>query len=193
MTHNVEASARSRSGTQIPKPGTIRVIGIGNTLAGDDGLGVRAVQSLGAEADHDAAVEFVDGGTLGLYLLDDIVSSDGVILIDAVRMGERPGTVRVFEGAAMAEFVCSSVPRTAHEVGLADLIHAVNLLDGMPRRSALIGVEPEACTWCGELSDAALGALQDINLACRTILRRWRQTPGSRAPFGVNRPGAGRE
>lgn len=173
MTTN-RASAVSLPATSAPALRPIRVIGIGNTLAGDDGLGVRAVHQLRSGADGDTAVEYVDGGTLGLYLLDDIVSSDGVILIDAVRMGACPGTVRVFEGAALTQFVRSSSPRTAHEVGLADLIHAVNLLDGMPRRSALIGVEPEACTWCGDLSDAARSALLRVEGVCREILRGWR-------------------
>ena len=73
------------------------VIGVGNTLRGDDGVGVRVAQAL---ANHPLpeGVTVLDGGTEGLDLLFHLEEADRVILIDAAEMGQTPGEARVLDG-----------------------------------------------------------------------------------------------
>ncbi len=151
----------------------VRVIGIGNTLAGDDGLGVHAVRYLEASMAQDSGIDFVDGGTLGLYLLDDIVEAPAVILIDALRFQSEPGSVCVFEGDAMDNLIQNPCRRTSHEVGLSDLLAVVRLLDGLPAHRAIIGIEPSRCGWCGDLSKEAAAALPVVAQKIEEVLMRW--------------------
>ena len=83
------------------KPMRVLVMGVGNTLLQDDGIGVHVAESL--RADHrsdpayfDTQLDIIDGGTIGLSLLPDIEDAEAVIIVDASEMGDRPGALRVF-------------------------------------------------------------------------------------------------
>ena len=82
-------------------PLRILVMGIGNTLLRDDGIGVHITESLRAASasatdSRETAFEFIDGGTIGLSLLPEIEDAEAVIVVDASELGDRPGTLRVF-------------------------------------------------------------------------------------------------
>lgn len=105
------------------------VLGIGNLLMGDEGVGVHAARLL--EANPPAAgVTVVDGGTGGFHLLEYLSSYDPVILVDATIDGEPPGSVRVLEPRYASDFPRSL---TAHDIGLRDLIEAAVLTGPLPR------------------------------------------------------------
>ncbi len=108
--------------------GTILILGVGNWLLGDEGVGVHAVQALQAESlpEH---VTLVDGGTGGFHLLSYFEQYDRIIMIDAT-MDERPaGTVSTLQPRFASDF-----PRSlsAHDIGLRDLIEAAALLRPLP-------------------------------------------------------------
>lgn len=105
------------------------VLGIGNLLMGDEGVGVHAVQLLapGALPPH---VTVVDGGTGGFHLLSYFSDYDPIIMIDATMDGRPPGTVSLIEPRYASDF-----PRalTAHDIGLRDLIESAALLGPLPK------------------------------------------------------------
>lgn len=105
------------------------VLGIGNVLMGDEGVGVHVVRRLERE-DLPAHVSLLDGGTGGFQLLADLASHDPVVMIDATMDGQPPGTVSVIEPRYASDF-----PRTltAHDIGLRDLIVSAALLGQLPR------------------------------------------------------------
>jgi hydrogenase maturation protease len=107
---------------------TTLVLGIGNLLMGDEGVGVHAVRALD-EARLGGDVAVVDGGTGGFHLLEYLGSFDPVILVDATMDGQAAGTVRV-----LAPRYASDFPRslTAHDIGLRDLIEAAVLTGRLP-------------------------------------------------------------
>ncbi len=107
----------------------ILILGIGNYLLGDEGVGVHAIRCLEKEA-WPAHVSLVDGGTGSFHLLSFLSDYDTVIMIDATVDGEAPGSVRVLEPRFAADF-----PRalSAHDIGLRDLIESAVLLGALPK------------------------------------------------------------
>lgn len=123
------------------------VIGIGNILLRDEGVGVRVVMELERRValGHLAAppgTRFVDGGTLGLELLPMLADASALVLVDAVNLGGPPGTVSVLRGDAIEGTLAGHV--SPHQVGVADLVAAARLMGVMPRDSSLVGIQPAA-------------------------------------------------
>ena len=107
----------------------ILIMGVGNVLMGDEGVGVHAVRTLEARAWPDG-VALVDGGTGGFHLLSHLGGCDVLVLIDATLDGRPPGTVAVLEPRYASDF-----PRalSAHDIGLKDLVDSAAILGTLPR------------------------------------------------------------
>jgi hydrogenase maturation protease len=129
------------------------VLGIGNLLRSDDGLGVYAIQSLQHDArvtvGAHAGVMLLDGGTQGLSLMAHISGFTRLLVIDAVDVGEAPGTLVRFEGTAL-----DGLPGKAsvHQLGFADLIIAMKLLGESPAEVVVLGAQPLSTDWGAELT-----------------------------------------
>lgn len=116
------------------------VLGLGNILLGDEGVGVRAVEALARSPRLPAGVEVVDGGTAGMSLIDTLASRERVIVIDAVRSGEPPGTVLRLDGDDVPAFFRTRI--SPHQLGLSEVLAALTLTHELPKRVTLIGIEP---------------------------------------------------
>jgi hydrogenase maturation protease len=148
------------------------ILGLGNTLLTDEAVGAVVVQRLAAEADPDAALAFLDGGTLSFTLAVPIARYPRLIVIDAAVMGEAPGSLRVFEGEAMDRQL-SRHARSVHEVSLADLLDIARLTDTLPARRALIGIEPAVVDWGDGLTPAVEAAVPLAMARVRELIARW--------------------
>lgn len=106
----------------------ILILGIGNVLLGDEGIGVHVVRALEGEA-LPANVQLLDGGTGGFHLLSIFQQYKKIILIDATLDGKIPGTVSLLKPKYAKDF-----PRTlsAHDIGLKDLVESAALLGSLP-------------------------------------------------------------
>ena len=154
------------------------VLGLGNTLLGDEGVGVHAVQHLidhirQSRPDLENRVELLDGGTLSFTLAADIEDCSQLIVIDATRLDSAPGTVRVFEGEAMDHFLGSGKRSSVHEVSLLDLMAVAALSGHLPQQRALIGVQPEYIDWADSLTPAVSQALPRVCDEVVDLLGRW--------------------
>lgn len=150
------------------------VLGIGNTLLSDDGVGVHVIHRLREQA-SDPAIEFLDGGTLSFTLAVPIAEADSLLVVDAAELNAEPGSVRLFEGDAMDAYLNGGARRSVHEVGLIDLMTVARLSDRLPSRRALIGIQPASAGW-GESPTAAVA--DAIPRACELateLLDRWTQ------------------
>jgi hydrogenase maturation protease len=126
----------------------IIVLGIGNLILRDEGVGVHAVREL-ERRDLPAHVEVIDGGTYLMDLLSVIQEAARIIVIDALRGGGEPGTIyRVFPDDLMAE---AERTLSLHQVGLLDVLGMVRQLGGDPQ-VVIIGVEPKEISWGMELT-----------------------------------------
>jgi len=133
------------------------VLGVGNVLLRDEGVGVRAVEELQRLYRFGEGVELLDGGTAGIELLRYLDGIDHLIVIDAVAAGTPPGTVmRVEGGDVPATFETRITP---HQLGLSDLLATAKLTDVMPPFLVLFGVEPGSLETGLEFSPEVEGAL----------------------------------
>jgi hydrogenase maturation protease len=105
----------------------ILVLGIGNYLMGDEGIGVHTVHQL--EEEGIEGVDFLDGGTGGFYLLEYFEQYEHVILIDATLDKNPPGYIRLIKPHFASDFPKAM---STHDIGLKDLISALQILDTMP-------------------------------------------------------------
>lgn len=152
----------------------IAVLGIGNVLLGDEGVGVHAMKAFARCSDDLPALHFLDGGTLSFSLAPEIESRDGLIVLDAAELSVRAGDVRVFEGSAMDAFLGSNRKRSVHEVGLIDLMAIAALSGRLPQHRALIAVQPALVDWREVPTDPVAAAIPEICAQARALVMRWR-------------------
>lgn len=151
---------------------SILILGIGNRLLSDEGVGMHMLQYLAAHYPSLAGVELLDGGTLSFTLAGYLARTRALIVLDAAQLGAPPGTVRLFEGAAMDAFLRGKRD-SVHEVGLADLLDMARLTGELPERRCLIGIQPRALEW-GEQPTPEVAAALPIGAAqVVEIVRRW--------------------
>ncbi len=121
----------------------ILVLGIGNILMGDDGVGVYAVNKLYSEIGEKVNLKFIDGGTLGLDLLNFVEWSDILIIIDAVDIDKSPGTIIK---SIITNKLNVELSKTSHEIDLEDLLFSAKLLDILPEKIILYGIQVKEIT-----------------------------------------------
>jgi hydrogenase maturation protease len=146
----------------------VLVLGLGNTLLADDGVGVHVIRRLADEHVAPAGLSMVDGGTLGFRLMAVITEFDYVIIVDAAQLGEQPGSVRLLDRQTLAHHVRSGERMSAHEAGLVDLLTLARLEGWSPLRLALLGIQPQFVDWGQRLSPPVSRSLP---VACRAVIR----------------------
>ncbi len=126
------------------------ILGVGNLLLSDEGVGVRVIERLQAEYDLPEQVQVLDGGTLGLDLLYYLEGVENLLIIDAVEMETEPGELLRMEGEEVPSFL--SVKMSPHQIGIPDMLFAAKLSDLFPRNIVLWGIQPEKLDVGMELS-----------------------------------------
>ena len=121
--------------------GKLLILGLGNVICGDDGVGVAAVERLRREYELPDGVEALDGGTLGVTLLHYAAGADDLLLVDAIRADATAGSLVRLSGDDVAPAVRERL--SVHQIGVADLLEGLRLLDAYPRRVRLLGLVPE--------------------------------------------------
>lgn len=156
------------------RPG-IMVLGIGNILRGDDGIGIHVIEAMRPHIlarSSRQTVTLRDGGTIGLALLPEIQDAGALIVIDAAEFGAEPGTVRVMQGAEM-DAQLGGKKRTAHEVALADLMAAAELTGSRPVRCALVAVQPASTAWQLTPTESVASAVPRACNAVLSLIEGW--------------------
>jgi hydrogenase maturation protease len=123
----------------VPEP--LLVLGLGNPLCHDDGVGVVAVTRILERWTPGPGVTVMEGGTLGLWLLPLLESYRTVLLLDAIRADGDPGTLVRIDGEEVARAAAHRL--SVHQVGVGDLMDAAQLRGTLPPRLLLLGVVPE--------------------------------------------------
>jgi hydrogenase maturation protease len=136
------------------------VLGLGNILCSDDGLGVVAIHRLLRRYTPPEGVRVLDGGTLGLSLLPHLEDSSTAILVDAVHAEGPPGSLVRLEGDAVAPAVAARL--SPHQVGVADLLDAARWRLRSPETLLLLGVVPETLALGVGLSPAVAAAVPEL-------------------------------
>lgn len=118
----------------------ILVLGVGNLVMGDDGVGVRVVQRIQREYRMPGHVEIMDGGTLGLDILPRLDGVGRLLMVDAVETGHGPGTCVRLAGEEIPLVLENRI--SPHQMGIRDLLGVARLIGSLPQEIVLIGVQP---------------------------------------------------
>jgi hydrogenase maturation protease len=122
---------------ESPKP--ILILGIGNILLKDEGVGVHTINKI-VEMDLPADIEIMDGGTKGIDLLFSIEGRKKVIVVDTVTAGEPPGTIYRFTEESLVDMAPGL--RTAHGIDFTYVVRTSQMLGTKPDEIIFIGIEP---------------------------------------------------
>ncbi len=150
------------------------VLGIGNTLLTDEGVGVHVIQALGPLLAADPDVTLLDGGTLSFTLAGPIGDADALVVVDAANIRTRPGEWRLLKGEAMDGFLLGNRKSSVHEVGLTDL-RAIALLAGhWPEKRAMLAIQPDVVDWGESPTAAVAAAIPPVCTAIQSLIESWR-------------------
>ena len=141
---------------------TILVLGIGNTVMSDDGVGVKVVQLLQDEYRFPDHVEVLDGGTLGLDLLPKLEGISHLIMVDAVETGDKPGTCVRLSGEDLP--IALETKISPHQMGLKDLLAVARLLDHAPDEMTF-ELTPAVASQVEAMKGAVLRELEALGVA----------------------------
>ena len=153
---------------------SVLILGVGNPLAADDGVGVRAVEALAAAGGLPEGIRLLDAGVLGMDILAWVDLGEPLVILDAVHGAGQPGSLYRLD---LDEIPAPAAPRlSVHDLGIANALHAARLM-GRPLRGTLLGVEPERVeAFAAGLSPAVAAALPALQAAAireaRTLLAR---------------------
>jgi len=154
------------------------VLGIGNVLLQDEGVGIHALGELRRRFVFDEGVEFLDGGTAGVELLRYLDGQDRVLIVDAVAAGHPPGTVFRVEGEDVPRMF--HVRISPHQIGLSDVLATAMISDSLPGEMVMFGVEPETMTTGLALTPTVEASLDQLVDAVVEELRRIGHAVGKR-------------
>jgi hydrogenase maturation protease len=139
------------------------VLGVGNILLSDDGIGVWTINKLQHEFALPPEVVVIDGGTTGMEMLEDLSNADHLIIIDAVRSGNAPGAIVRLSGEQVPVFFRTKL--SPHQIGLSDVLATLELTGEQPGGITVIGIEPVSMETAMSLSpqvEARLPLLMDL-------------------------------
>ena len=148
---------------------TVVVLGLGNPLMADEGIGVYLVERLTQKAERYPSVDFIDAGTGGMSVLHLLEGRRKAIFIDCALMGEKPGTIR--------RFTCDEVRsrkvlahQSLHEADLMHVIAMAEQLGQAPDEVVIFGIEPQAVELKQGLSPALLERCDEyVSLVLREL------------------------
>jgi hydrogenase maturation protease len=149
----------------------ILVLGLGNILLKDEGLGVRAVERLAARYRLPPEVQVMDGGVMGLDLLPHLEGVSHLLITDAVQIGRLPGSLVRLEGEAIPATL--SLKMSMHQVGLQELLALAGFQGTLPEQVVLWGLEPASLEWGLELSAPVAAQIDALVDAAVGELRAW--------------------
>jgi hydrogenase maturation protease len=147
------------------------VIGLGNPLMTDDGVGLALLAGLQARGPFRPEPDFVDGGTWGMNLLPTIEDAGRVLFLDAVDFGAKPGTAVRLERNQLPRWL--GVKLSPHQIDLKEVLALAELRGRLPADAVVVGIQPDRIEMGSELSFAAGAGLDAAIVLAVGTLERW--------------------
>lgn len=167
-----------------PDRGGAVVLGLGNPLMADDGLGLAALDVLRHAWTFHPAVELVDGGTWGMNLLPLVETSRRLVLLDAIDAGAEPGTLIELARADLPRFFGTKL--SPHQIDLRDVLALAELRGTLPPDVVAIGLQPERVELSTELSPRLAARVPLVVERVIDRLRAWGYEPATCAAAAVH-------
>lgn len=136
------------------------VLGIGNLILSDEGVGVRAVEALQARYRLPGNVEAIDGGTAGMELIDALSGVDLLVVLDTIVAGKPPGSLVTLAGDEVPSFFRRKL--SPHQIALPDVLASLELLGELPKQTLVFGVQPESLELGMELTSGVAARVPEL-------------------------------
>ncbi|MDY3982791.1 MAG: HyaD/HybD family hydrogenase maturation endopeptidase [Veillonellaceae bacterium] len=150
----------------------IVVLGVGNILLSDEGVGVHVVNKLRDTYSFTPNITLLDGGTMGMEIMSFMVGMRKLLLLDAISGEEKPGTVYQFHHQEMNKYF-NNDEISMHEIGIQDVL-AIRFAQDDPLDDAVvIGVEPEDLEFGLEPTQTVQAVMPDVEQRVLAVLRSW--------------------
>lgn len=153
------------------KPDRKIVLGLGNTLNKDEGLGVHAVKALESRLTDLADWEFVDGGVLGLNLLSWVEEASHLLILDAINAGQAPGSVIELEGEQIPMY--TGIKMSDHQITFQEVLGLAKFREKLPGCLYLIGAVPLDLEIGTDLSPAISAVIPEILSRAEKVISDW--------------------
>lgn len=147
------------------------VLGVGNVLNRDEGLGVHALRLLEERMPDPAGVELIDGGVLGLNLLPMVEECDRLLVLDAIDRGEEPGTLIELDHDEIPLF--AGVKMSQHQITLQEVLGLASIRGKLPPVLRLVGLQPEDLAIGIDMSEAIESVLPSVTDRAQQIVAEW--------------------
>lgn len=147
------------------------VLGLGNLLNRDEGLGVQALKVLDARLGGQDEFELLDGGVLGLNLLMIVEECSHLLILDAVNAGKAPGTILELHKEQIPLF--SGVQMSQHQITFQEVLGLAKIRGNLPEHLYLIGIQPEDISVGLELSQTVEQAIPEAVTRASRVLAAW--------------------
>jgi len=148
------------------------VMGLGNTLNRDEGLGVQALKLLDAQLGAQSDFELLDGGVLGLNLLMIVEECSHLLILDAVNVGKPAGTVVELSKEQIPLY--AGVKLSQHQITFQEVLGLANIRGFLPENLHLVGIQPADISIGLELSPIIEKALPEVVISARKVLEKWK-------------------
>lgn len=148
------------------------ILGLGNLLNSDEGVGVHAVRVMQNEwRARFPSVEFVDGGTLGLNLLPWVENATHLLLLDCISANQPPATLIEMTKDEIPLF--AQVKMSIHQLTFQEVLGIAKMRGKLPEHVHLIGVQPASLEISTALSDAVQAQLPNMQKRAELVLQEW--------------------
>jgi hydrogenase maturation protease len=154
-----------------PERLTTVVLGLGNMLMADDGVGLAALARLRDEWSLSPEVTLVDGGTWGMNLLPVIEAADRLLVFDAIDVGGKPGTIIRLEGNDVPRFLAQKL--SPHQIDLREILALAELRGTLPRQIIALGIQPGRVEMSTDLTPEVEAHLDLLVSFGAALLRQW--------------------
>jgi hydrogenase maturation protease len=138
---------------------SIVVLGVGNVLQEDDGIGIYACAYLSANYDFNPEIEIINGGVEGINLLNLFLENDRIIILDTINLDDEAGSIYNIPSYELSGFGLNS--GGAHEVGVMQCLDMIELMGHPLPESNVIGIVPQSITFEMGLSDELFERFND--------------------------------
>jgi hydrogenase maturation protease len=136
------------------------VLGVGNVILADEGVGVRVVEALEREYTVPAGVTVIDAGTSGMEMLEDLSDLDFLLVVDAIAAGKAPGELVQLRGDAVPVFFRRNL--SPHGIGLSDVLASLEFLGAEPKETVILGVQPTSLDLSTELTPTIAACVPEL-------------------------------
>ncbi|WP_017755246.1 HyaD/HybD family hydrogenase maturation endopeptidase [Calidifontibacillus oryziterrae] len=155
----------------------ITILGIGNTLYSDEGVGVHILPLLEKELAGYENVEIIEGATDGIRLLGPVEEADYLVIIDAINAGKAGGTIITITDDEIPQYF--GVKMSIHQLGFQEVLFAAKIREQLPKKMVMIGVQPESLQFGIEMSQTVKDVLPTVVKMVVVQVEKWCKENGS--------------